>query len=54
MLELLDRSDNVADALAAFARGFGKEASDVERDVRTFCARLHERGLIEITLNGAG
>lgn len=54
MLELLDRSDNVADALATFARGYGKAARDVEQDVRTFCARLHERGLIEITLNGTG
>lgn len=52
MLELLDRSESVAEALAAFAGGYGKDPADVERDVRTFCARLHERGLIDITLNG--
>lgn len=52
MLELLDRSDSVAEALAAFAGGYGKDPADVEQDVRTFCARLHERGLIDVTLNG--
>jgi hypothetical protein len=53
MLELLDRSASVAEALKTFALGFGKDPVDVEQDVRTFCRRLHERGLIEITLNGA-
>ena len=53
MLELLERADSVADALAEFASGYGKEPVEVEPDVRTFCRRLHERGLIEITLNGA-
>lgn len=52
MLELLDRSESVVEALAAFAEDYGKGPADVERDVRTFCARLHERGLIDITLNG--
>jgi hypothetical protein len=54
MLELLERADSVADALAEFASGYGKRPVEVEPDVRTFCRRLHERGLIEIALNGAG
>lgn len=53
MLELLDRLGSVAEALKAFASGYGKDPVDVEQDVRTFCQRLHERGLIEVTLNGA-
>lgn len=53
MLELLDRSGNVAEALTAFASAYGKDPVDVEQDVRTFCRRLHERGLIEVALDGA-
>ena len=53
MLELLDGCGSVAEALTAFANGYGKDPVEVEQDVRTFCTRLHERGLIEITLNGA-
>ena len=53
MLELLDRSGSVAEALKAFAGAYGKDPVDVEQDVRTFCRRLHERGLIEVTLDGA-
>lgn len=54
MLELLDRCGNVGEALNAFATAYGKEPGEVEQDLRAFCTRLHERGLIEITLNGAG
>lgn len=53
MLELLDRCESVAEALTAFASGYAKDPAEVEQDVRTFCRRLHERGLIEITLDGA-
>jgi hypothetical protein len=53
MLELLERADSVAAALAEFASDYAKEPMEVEPDVRAFCRRLHERGLIEITLNGA-
>jgi len=53
MLELLDRCDSVADALEAFASSYGKEPLEVEQDLRTFCTRLHERGLIDVTLNGS-
>ncbi len=52
MLELLDRCDNVADALAAFANDYGKKPIDVEQHIRAFCNKLFERGLIDITLNG--
>lgn len=52
MLELLDRCDSVGEALAAFASDYGKKPVEVEQDIRAFCGRLFERGLIEITLNG--
>lgn len=52
MLELLDQCDDVGEALAAFASGHGKQPVEVEQDIRAFCARLHERGLIHVTLNG--
>lgn len=54
MLELLDRCDSVADALVAFASSYGKKPVDVEQDLRAFCVRLHERGLIDVALNGTG
>lgn len=53
MLQLLERCDNVADAASAFASNYGKPADEVEEDVRSFCTRLFERGLIELTLNGS-
>ena len=53
MLELLDHCDSVAEAATTFARDFGRESADVERDVRAFCSRLVERGLIDIALNGS-
>ncbi|MCP9485220.1 MAG: PqqD family protein [Gaiellaceae bacterium MAG52_C11] len=53
MLELLDRCDSVAEALTAFAGRYGKEPVEVEEDLRAFCTRLHERGLIDVTLNGS-
>jgi hypothetical protein len=52
MLELLDRCESVSEALAAFASDYGKQPAEVEQDIRVFCNRLFERGLIEITLNG--
>jgi hypothetical protein len=53
MLELLESCESVGEALEAFATGYGKRPDEVEGDVRTFCRRLHERGLIEITLDDA-
>ena len=53
MLELLDRCDSVAEAATTFASDFGKAADDVEPDIRAFCCRLFERGLIDIALNGS-
>lgn len=52
MLELLDRSSSVGEAVTAFANEYGKELAEVEPDIRAFCNRLFERGLIDITLNG--
>ena len=52
MLELLDRCDSVAEAATMFASDFDKEPVDVEPDIRAFCSRLFERGLIDIALNG--
>ena len=52
MLELLDRCASVGEAVTRFALDHGKRPDDVEQDVRTFCTRLFERGLIDISLNG--
>ena len=51
MLQLLDRCDSVAEAAGAFARDYGKLISEVEDDIRSFCTRLCERGLIDLTLD---
>lgn len=53
MLELLDRCDSVAEAATMFASDFGKDTVEVESDIRAFCSRLFERGLIDIALNGS-
>jgi hypothetical protein len=53
MLELLDRCDSVAEAATMFASDFRKESAEVEPDIRAFCSRLFERGLIDIALNGS-
>ena len=51
MLQLLDGAASIADAASAFARDYGKLLSEVEDDIRSFCTRLCERGLIDIRLN---
>lgn len=53
MLQLLDGAESIAEAASAFASDYGKLLSDVEGDIRSFCTRLCERGLIEIRLNGS-
>lgn len=53
MLALLDGAESIADAASAFARDYGKLLSEVEDDIRSFCTRLCERGLIDIRLNGS-
>jgi hypothetical protein len=53
MLQLLDGAESIADAASAFAREYGKLLSEVEDDIRSFCTRLCERGLIDIRLNGS-
>lgn len=53
MLQLLDGAESIAEAAGAFARDYGKLLSEVEDDIRSFCNRLCERGLIDIRLNGS-
>jgi len=53
MLQLLDGAETIADAASAFARDYGKRLSEVEDDIRAFCTRLCERGLIDIRLDGS-
>ena len=53
MLQLLDGAETIAEAATAFARDYGKRLSDVEDDIRSFCTRLCERGLIDIRLDGS-
>ena len=52
MLRLLDGAESIAEAASAFARDYGKALSEVEDDIRSFCTRLCERGLIDIRLDG--
>ena len=52
MQQLLDGAESIAEAATAFARDYGKALSDVEDDIRSFCTRLCERGLIDIRLDG--
>lgn len=52
MLQLLDGAESIAEAASAFARDYGKLVSEVEDEIRSFCTRLCERGLIEIRLDG--
>ena len=51
MLQLLDGAESIAEAASAFARDYGKLLSEVEDDIRAFCKRLCERGLIDIRLD---
>jgi Coenzyme PQQ synthesis protein D (PqqD) len=53
MLQLLDGAESIAEAASAFARDYGKLLSEVEGDIRSFCTRLCERGLIDIRLDGS-
>lgn len=52
MLALLDGAESIAEAASAFARDYGKLLSEVEDDIRSFCTRLCERGLIDIRFDG--
>jgi len=48
MLEAMQASPTVADAVDQVAREFDQPKEDVERDIRELCTGLIERGLIEL------
>jgi hypothetical protein len=48
MLEQLESSDNVAEALAALTSEFEVPVAEIERDLRELCAALLDRRLIEL------
>lgn len=48
MLEELERSPNVAAAVAAIAECYGQPSSTIEEDLVELCDALCQRGLIEI------
>jgi hypothetical protein len=48
MLETLERSDSVADALAELTREYDAPEDEIERDLRELCSALIERELIEL------
>lgn len=48
MLETLERSDNVAGALAELTVEYSAPADEIERDLRELCAALLDRQLIEL------
>jgi Coenzyme PQQ synthesis protein D (PqqD) len=52
ILEALDRSPTVADAIAALCRQFDAPPSVIQADVCAFCADLEARGLV--CLDAAG
>ncbi|HET6448465.1 MAG TPA: PqqD family protein [Conexibacter sp.] len=48
MLEALERCGSVHAAAHEVAAAFEQPLEQIERDLRTFCARLTERGLLEV------
>lgn len=48
MLELMQESESVGEAVDRVAREFDQPREGVEKDVRELCAGLLERGLIEL------
>jgi hypothetical protein len=49
MLELLRETDgNIGPAIDRLAGEFNVATDDIAQDLATFCADLHERGLIEV------
>jgi hypothetical protein len=46
MLEQIDKSDSVADAVDVLAAEFGQPRERIESDVVALCQALEERGLI--------
>jgi hypothetical protein len=48
MLELMQESENLAEAVERVAREYDQPRDKVEQDVRELCSGLLERGLIEL------
>lgn len=48
MLETLERSSNVGEAIGALAADYEQPEETIERDVNELCGLLLDRGLIEI------
>jgi len=53
MLETLERSKSVADALSELISEYEAPAGEIERDLRNLCMALLERELIELEDRGA-
>jgi hypothetical protein len=51
MLELLERGLSIGDTAELVADEYQRPLADVERDLKTFCADLSARGLIELSAN---
>ena len=54
LIEVLPRCETVRAAARQIAEEYDRPAEDVEIDVVEFCRALHERGLVEFTVNGHG
>jgi Coenzyme PQQ synthesis protein D (PqqD) len=48
MLEVLEKSDTVGDAVAQLASEFGQPVERIEADVCDFCSDLAARGLVTL------
>jgi len=52
ILELFERGLSVSDTTDAVAEEFKRPRAEVQRDMQSFCADLHARGLIELSADG--
>lgn len=52
MLEALERTGTIEEALGRLAAEYGRSRDELEGDLRVFCADLLARGLIEVSSNG--
>jgi hypothetical protein len=48
MLEVLEKSPTVGDAVSALAEEYGQTTDTITDDLRSFCVDLLDRGLIEL------
>ena len=54
LIEVLPRCETVRAAARQIAEEYDRPPEDVEIDVVEFCRALHERGLVEFTVDGHG